>query len=372
MERLISWRMRGSTNRMERRNLGSCWRHYRSLISDEKRKSRAKREFRLIRPAWSNTVKTDEAKHPRCVFGVRVWKIHRRFRSCRSLWKMALYQSTVQVLASPIRSQECFILASRQATSTNYMSPWCSQPAHLLQNQPPLHCSHSLTFCRLGSDIFALLCCLIDDCFHFLSPACLPVCQPVAEHLFHLLNKPPKVSFLSRCICTSFLLSLWKTWRASCFFSPSVCARLTASHVTALSGSSSDSWQSKRANKCIHKKICWNTHFEKVLTHKSHSYHPFQEFCSAAIPRSFCFVPWKLIFHPLFVFLIFPKVPTSLSLFVQLQFIKHSWRCRNVLFHYCAINHFSRSFSPAACRHPCPPLPIQLVLFDSCYLGKWQ
>lgn len=97
-----------------------------------------------------------------------------------------------------------------------------------------------------------------------------------------------------------------------------------------------------------------------------HSYAPtviIHFICSAVLLSPFfCFVLWKLIFHPLFVFFIFPKVPTSLFLFVQLQFIKHSWRCRNVLFHYCAINHFSCSFSPAVCGHPRPSTPNSISL----------
>lgn len=159
-------------------------------------------------------------------------------------------------------------------------------------------------------------------------------------------------------------------WQASCFFSSSICARLTVSHVTAVSGFSFNSWQSKKANKDIYRNV------DIFLLKISSLIRPtviIHFICSAVLLSPFfCFVLWKLIFHPLFVFFIFPKVPTSLFLFVQLQFIKHSWRCRNVLFHYCAINHFSRSFSPAYADTPVPPLPIQLVLFDSCYLGKWQ
>lgn len=149
-------------------------------------------------------------------------------------------------------------------------------------------------------------------------------------------------------------------WQASCFFSSSICARLTVSHVTAVSGFSFNSWQSKKANKDIYRNVEIFLLKISLLIRPTVIIH-FK--CSVALLSPFfCFVLWKLIFHPLFVVLIFPKVPTSLFLFVQLQFIKHSWRCRNVLFHYCAINHFSRSFSPAACGHPRPSTPNSISL----------
>lgn len=44
-------------------------------------------------------------------------------------------------------------------------------------------------------------------------------------------------------------------WQASCFFSSSICARLTVSHVTAVSGFSFNSWQSKKANKDIYRNV---------------------------------------------------------------------------------------------------------------------
>lgn len=66
-----------------------------------------------------------------------------------------------------------------------------------------------------------------------------------------------------------------------------------------------------------------------------------------------CFISWKLIFHPHFVFPVFSlslalslsALPPHFPRLAQFQFIKHFWRCRNLLFHYCTINHIGRAFS---------------------------
>lgn len=66
-----------------------------------------------------------------------------------------------------------------------------------------------------------------------------------------------------------------------------------------------------------------------------------------------CFISWKLIFHPHFVFPVFSlslalslsALPPHFPRLAQFQFIKHFWHCRNLLFHYCTINHIGRAFS---------------------------
>lgn len=155
-------------------------------------------------------------------------------------------------------------------------------------------------------------------------------------------------------------------WQASCFFSSSICARLTA-----VSGFSFNSWQSKKANKDIYRNV------DIFLLKISSLIRPtviIHFICSAVLLSPFFFV--LSCENSFFILCLFSSFFLKFPLHFSFLF---SFSSLNIL--GAAGTYFSItapliiSVVPSPQQYadtPIPPLPIQLVLFDSCYLGKWQ